>query len=429
MVAGDTLTLDIERPAVGGRMIARHEGAVVLVAGAIPGERVRARVERVHRGTVFARTTEVVEASPDRVPADARLSCGGHVLAHVAAARQAALKAEMIADAFRRIGRIGLGEIPVERGPEDAYRTRARVHVRERRWGFFEAGTHELCSIAGSRQLSEASAAILDRLCAAVATATVDGSSEVEWAETVDGSRRVAHVSVTARHRVLPVTECPGVDALWWSDTRRPAGTSVWGDPVIVDRLATTRAGSVGVQHHVRSFFQGNRFLLQALVDDVAERLGAAQPTGRGGKLDAPATLADLYAGCGLFSMRLAADGWTVEAVEGDRWAAADLAANATRQAGVRAHHAPVERAIGDGTLRTAQAVIVDPPRAGLPGDVVDGLCALPARRLVYVSCDPATLARDVRRFVDGGFALGGARAFDLFPRTAHVETIVTLTR
>jgi tRNA/tmRNA/rRNA uracil-C5-methylase (TrmA/RlmC/RlmD family) len=414
---GDTLVLDIERPAVGGRMIARHAGAVVLVAGAIPGERVRARVERVHHGTVFARTTDVMDASPDRVPAGADLACGGHVLAHVAAARQAALKAEIVGDAFRRIGRLDAGAVLVQSGPADAYRTRARVHVRERRWGFFEAGSHELCSLAASRQLSEASATILDRLCGAVAATIGAGSSEVEWAETLDGARRVAHVSVMARHHILPVAAVDGVDGLWWSDTRRPAGTSAWGEPVIVDPIVTARGDAVDVQHHVRSFFQANRFLVQALVDDVAGRIGDAS------------TVADLYAGAGLFSVRLAADGWTVEAVEGDRWAAADLAANAARQPRLRAHHVPVERALGLGTIGAVESVVVDPPRAGLPAEVVAGIGALPARTLVYVSCDPATLARDVRRFVDAGFSLGDVRAFDLFPRTAHIETVVTLTR
>jgi 23S rRNA (uracil1939-C5)-methyltransferase len=339
------------------------------------------------------------------------------VLAHVTAARQAALKAEMVADAFRRIGRVDAGAVPVVSGPADAYRTRARVHVRGRRWGFFEAGTHELCSIAASRQLSETSAAILDRLCAAVSGVAGDATCEVEWAETADGGRRVAHVNVAARHRVSPVRECAGVHALWWSDTGRPAGTAVWGDPVIADTITTAAGAAVDVHHHVRSFFQGNRFLLQALVDETAARVGDA------------ATVADLYAGAGLFSVRLAADDRRVEAVEGDRWAAADLAFNAERHPGLRAHHAPVDRALAAHALGPVECVVVDPPRAGLAADVAAALCALPARTIVYVSCDPATLARDVRRFVDAGFAPGSIRAFDLFPRTAHVETVVTLTR
>jgi 23S rRNA (uracil1939-C5)-methyltransferase len=144
---GDLLTLVIERPAVGGRMIARHDSGIVLVAGAIPGERVTARVERVQRRTVFARTVEVLEASPDRVVADAGLACGGHVFAHIAAPRQAALKGEMIADAFRRQGRLEIARVPVATGPADGYRTRARVHVRRGRWGFFEEGSHTLCDI------------------------------------------------------------------------------------------------------------------------------------------------------------------------------------------------------------------------------------------------------------------------------------------
>ena len=139
MRVGATVTLDIERPAVGGRMIGRHDGRVVLVAGAIPGERVEARVERVQRQVIWAHTVRVVTASPDRIEVAAGLTCGGQVLAHVSEARQRSLKAEMLGDALRRIGKLTL-EAPIAMcaGPADGYRIRARVHVRSGRAGFFE---------------------------------------------------------------------------------------------------------------------------------------------------------------------------------------------------------------------------------------------------------------------------------------------------
>ena len=149
MRRGETLTLDIERPAVGGRMIARHDGRVVLVAGAIPGERVDARIDRVQRQLAWADTTRVVTPSPDRVDVPPGLTCGGQVLAHVSEARQRALKAEMIADALTRIGKLTLdGPIAMYGGPADGYRTRARVHVRSGRAGFFDEGTHHVCALA-----------------------------------------------------------------------------------------------------------------------------------------------------------------------------------------------------------------------------------------------------------------------------------------
>lgn len=413
---GDLLTLAIDRPAVGGRMIARHEGAVVLVAGAIPGERVTARVERVQRRTVFARTVDVLEASPDRVAADAGLSCGGHVFAHIAAPRQAALKAEMIADAFRRQGRLEIGPVPVATGPADGYRTRARVHVRRGRWGFFEEGSHVLCDITASRQLRPESAAVLERLCVVVAAAP-DTAAEVEWSESVDGARRVAHVGLTAGGAALTLTPIEGLDGASWSDARGRM-RQAWGEPVVVDTLAVggDTAATVDVRHHVRAFFQGNRYLLQALVDDVV------------GRVTAP-VVADLYAGVGLFSLVLAAQGRAVEAVEGDDWAAGDLQANGGPTSRVHVHHRAVETYVQRTRLDAFGTVVVDPPRTGLAPQVTTALIGARVPCVVYVSCDPATLARDVRLFVDGGYSVGDVRAFDLFPRTAHVETVLTLTR
>src|SRR5687767_5589567 len=106
MTPGDQLTLTIEKPAAGGRMIARHDGAVVLVSAAIPGETVAATVEKVQRGTVWARTTRVIAPSPDRIEAEGDWSCGGSVFAHVRYPRQLALKTEIIRDALTRIGRL-----------------------------------------------------------------------------------------------------------------------------------------------------------------------------------------------------------------------------------------------------------------------------------------------------------------------------------
>ncbi|MGE0815449.1 MAG: class I SAM-dependent RNA methyltransferase [Vicinamibacterales bacterium] len=411
---GDTLTLEVERPAVGGRMIARHDGAVVLVAGAIPGERVVAAVERVQRHTVFARTVDVLEPSPDRVAADPALACGGNVLAHVSAPRQAALKGEMLTDAFRRLARTDVGRVPVVAGPADGYRTRARAHVRRGRWGFFEASTHALCAIAGTRQLSADGAARLEAICAAVAGATPH-AAEVEWAESLDGARFAAHVDVAGRVPRGGIGTRSDVQGLSWSGDGRESREG-FGEPFVVDTLRGADGREVTIRHHVRSFFQGNRYLLQVLVDDVA------------GRVDADAA-ADLYAGVGLFSVRLAADGRTVAAVEADRYAAGDLAAHARDWPALVAHHATVEAFVAAGGLDAVPVVVVDPPRTGLAPAVAAAVARSAARRIVYVSCDPATLARDVGLLIADGFALADLRAFDLFPRTAHVEAVATLER
>lgn len=419
MQVGGRLTVDVERPAVGGRMIARHDGRVVFVAGAIPGERVEVRIERVQRQVAWAQTTGVVTASPDRVDVPAGLTCGGQVLAHVSEARQRSLKAEMLADALRRIGKVTLdAPVAMTGGPADGYRTRARVHVRAGRAGFFDEGTHHLCALAPSRQLSPASVDVIARLTAALAGAVAAVEAEVEWAEDVAGEHRIAHVSVGDPGHLRALSRLavvPGLDGLSVSvagDGRVVA--PVWGEARVVDRVRASDDAAVAVGHSARAFFQGNRYLLQPLVDEVL------------GHLEGP--VLDLFAGVGLFALAAAVAGHQVTAVEGDHVAALDLAANAAAVPAVTAVHAAVEAYLA-GSAPGGGTAIVDPPRTGLSPDAVAGLIALAPARLVYVSCDPATLARDVRRCLDAGYQLATVRGFDLFPRTGHVEAVVTLRR
>ena len=131
MTETDLITLTVEKPVAGGRMLARHEGAVVLVGGALPGEVVEARVERVQRGTAWAQTTRVLTASAGRV-GEPNL-CGGCVLAHASYPLQLQLKQQIVVDAFRRVARMPLeGEVSVVASPAEGYRMRARLHVRGR---------------------------------------------------------------------------------------------------------------------------------------------------------------------------------------------------------------------------------------------------------------------------------------------------------
>src|SRR5262245_46699943 len=140
--AGQILELSIEKPAAGGRMIARANGQVVLVGGAIPGEVVSARIERVSKGVAYAATVAPVEASADRREPFVDLACGGSLYAHIAYPRQLVIKGQVIADAFGRIARLPLETTPaVAASPETGYRMRARAHVRTGKVGFFKEGT------------------------------------------------------------------------------------------------------------------------------------------------------------------------------------------------------------------------------------------------------------------------------------------------
>src|SRR3954468_1949035 len=152
--AGQQIDVDIERPASGGAMIARHEGQVVLVTGAIPGERVTATVHKVQPRVAFASVSTVVQAAPSRRATAGDALCGGCLYAHIEPDAQRALKAEIVADAFARIARAPLATpVAVAASPERGYRMRARLHVRGDRLGFYREGTHELCDPAATGQL------------------------------------------------------------------------------------------------------------------------------------------------------------------------------------------------------------------------------------------------------------------------------------
>lgn len=407
LTPGATVRLTIEKPAAGGRMIARHDGQVVFVSGAIPGERVSARIERVAKGLAYAETVAVDERSSDRRDAWTDPMCGGCLYAHVSYPRQLALKALVVTDAFARIGRLELPHpLVVAPSPEEGYRMRARLHVRGGRVGFFREGTHEVCDARSTRQLLPASCDAVDRLAAALRSLRVDAVREIELSENVDGSERVVHLDATAP-----------VDSRLVE--RLTSGEGLTPGPYVSDHLSVME-NAFTLRRHVLSFFQGNRFLLRDLVEHV---VGAIE---RGGRV------VDLYAGAGLFSVAVAlARSAKVVAVEGDRYSAADLAANATASHGaVEAVHAPVEAFVKRTMHAPAKpdALIVDPPRTGISREALDGIVGIGAARLVYVSCDAATLARDARRLLDAGYSMVNLTGFDLFPNTPHVETVVTFS-
>ncbi|HEX7282668.1 MAG TPA: TRAM domain-containing protein, partial [Vicinamibacterales bacterium] len=194
MNRGDRLRLTVERPAAGGRMIARHEGAIVFVSGAIPGEIVEAEIEKVQRGTAWAITKTVLQPSPDRVDGAPDGACGGSVLAHIAYERQLALKAAIVADTFRRLGRITLdAPVQVVGSPIDGYRMRARLHMRNGKIGFFREGTHSLCDARATRQLRDDAMDAIVELEGALAVLDRPTVAEIELSENVDASERAAH--------------------------------------------------------------------------------------------------------------------------------------------------------------------------------------------------------------------------------------------
>ncbi len=420
---GSVVTLDVEKPAAGGRMLARHQGQVVLVWGAIPGERVTARVDQAKKSVAFASTVEVLSASPDRRTVSGDPRCGGNVLAHVAYERQRQLKGEIIRDAFGRIGRIPLDRAPdVMASPEQGYRMRARLHVANGRLGFYREESHELCDAIETGQLSETTSAWIAAAQEMLRTGSSGRVTAVEIAENIAGDERACHLDL--REGADPSAYAALASGLVGL-TAQPADSreaeTLSGTPRVTD-LIQVRDGDAAVSlrltRNVRAFFQGNRFLVAPLLHHVMALV-----------TDEP--VVDLYAGGGLFGLGLLAAGAEdVTLVEGDPVSGGDLQANADPyRPRARVERSSVEAFLVGRRAQRPATMIVDPPRTGLSRDAAAGILAMAPPKLVYVSCDPATLARDARALLEGGYTLGGIMGLDLFPNTAHVETVVQFVR
>jgi 23S rRNA (uracil1939-C5)-methyltransferase len=423
---GQLVELSIEKPASGGRMIARHQGQIVLVRGAIPGERVRALVERAEKRLAYAATKEIVDASPDRRPDGGDPLCGGALYSHIAYPRQLALKSDVIRDAFARVGRHPIERaVDVAASPEAGYRMRARLHVHGDRAGFYREGTHQLCEAAATRQLRSAAVDAVSALTTVLDRSARGAATSIAIAENLAGDERAAHLELAPGSAVTgPLLEAAAQDSgLRGISARNPTTGQllVAGEPVVFEPLAAItshRAHHGTLRRRAEAFFQGNRFLVPALVAAVIDLVPD------------DGDILDLYAGVGLFSVALAAVGrLEVTGVEGDHAGGADFLENARAQAPrLTAHVTSVEAYLAE-AQGTAATVIVDPPRTGMSPTALSSLVRLKPARLVYVSCDPPTLARDARRLIDGGYTLASLRAFDFFPNTPHVESLALFVR
>lgn len=418
------LDLDVERAVAGGRMLARHAGRVVFVAGAVPGERVRARVTRSSRQALWADTVEVLRASVDRRNPNCDPMCGGLAFAHISYPRQLELKGQIVADAFRRLARLEIESPSVAGSGEVGYRMRSRLHVRDGRAGFFVEGTHQLCDAGPSGQIVPA---VLDAVAAAIATLAADAPKleAIVVSENVPGTERVLHLEPKDGERLDPQRlkglRVPGASGI--TTLSRGTLVTISGESVVRDTTETIPevADAIGApavwSRRPTSFFQGNRFLVGRLIRRVLA-------------LAAGDRVADLYAGVGLFTVALAARGSRVLAVEADASASADLAANiAGWPQAVRTVQGSTEEFLRRPPAPAPDTVIVDPPRTGMSADALDQLAQWNPGAIVYVSCDPPTLARDAARLGLRGYRLMSIEGLDLFPNTPHIESIAAFAR
>ncbi len=416
----------------GGEALGYHHGRTVLVPRALPGERLEVEAVRIAKGVVHARPLRILQAAPERVdpPCPYFGRCGGCQYQHLSPERQATAKREILRETLRRIGKIiWEGEIPVHAAHPWNYRNQARLKIAHKpdgkvELGFFEAESHRLFPVDACLILSPRLNAILAELRGPEWSSRLAHSREVELL----ADDRDERVMLTLRgDLVRDEVEALARDCLAWLPgvesvvSEQGRSLRVFGKPVL-----TYRVGEFQYQISPGSFFQASRYLLPKLVAAVAglESRGRQAPDRRSLALD-------LFAGVGLFTLPLAKEFDQVVAAEAQPEAAVDLAANAAAH-GLKNIRAVRETAY-DFLRRFAQSgadfVVLDPPRAGVGASTLKFLTALSPRQILYVSCHPSTLARDLNCLAERGYRINSIELFDFFPQTFHIESLAHLTR
>lgn len=387
----------IEKWVYGGDGLARVDGQVVLVPFVLPGERVDVSIRRVKNGLLRGDDPEILEPSPSRVIPSCEYfaRCGGCHYQHATYETQLAGKAAILKDTLRRLGGIEYGnDIGVVSSEPWSYRNRVQLHFENGRSGFHRAGSHQICPIdhcpISSPVLSEA----IRKLSTAVRAP--------QW------PRFLRSLELFSNERELQITV---------GDTTRPiaarffewCGTFL---PSLAPGAIDYEAGGFTFRISRGSFFQVNRFLVNALVEEAL--------------LDANGKNAvDLYAGVGLFSLPLSRRYESVDAVERGGPAFRDLEWNAQQSPNLYFARGSAEEYLRS-IQQTPDLIVADPPRAGLGPEVTAELLRLRPAQLTIVSCDPATLSRDLKTLLQV-FEIRRIALIDLFPQTFHFETIVHL--
>lgn len=427
-LAGETVEVVVERVVPGGDGLARVDGAVVLIRGGLPSDQLEIRLAkdgpRLFRGTLL----RVVRPSPQRRP-EAEVcpravagACGGCDWPAATLSAHRDLKTSVVRDALGRIGKVADHELPPFGwiGSPRSYRLRNRLHVDSLgRVGFFAPRSNDVDRLETCEIVSEA---LLERLPAVSAVFTSAGrGGELETLEGIDGSPLVARFRPG-----LPIADPDGLaralhGPLDGIEILGPLGETVARrGPGHVD----LQVGAARFRVSAASFFQGNRFLLLPFLGEARRMLGSAPVAG--------GRAVDLYAGGGFLTRPLLEVGFRTTAVEIDRWSGDDLQANLSAWALEGLNRGTVVRSSAEKFIARerpgAEVVVVDPPRAGMSPDVRKALLRLRPRRILLVSCDPATFARDMGE-LKSAWRIMQVTLLDLFPGTHHVESMALLER
>ncbi len=417
---GDRVQLGVRGLASGGSGVADlPDGRVAFVRRTAPGDLVRARIVRLRPRWGEAALEDVLEPGPGRVEPRCPLygACGGCTLQHLDYAEQLHWKRRFVADAMRRIGGLEIELPEVTPSPREiGYRNRMTFTLRRLRGGRIVAGLHGLrepdriVDINGECVLPEPSVLAAWR---ALRRTWSDDTWPLPPARELRVTLRSLDEGVILRvdggrpgwNPEILLERVPGLAGVWHHADGMP-------DPVRVAGHEVHESwGGERIRVDGRAFLQVNRTAAEPMVEHVVALAG---PAGRA---------VDAYCGVGVYGRTLARRGWVVEGIELD--AHACEAAEQGGSAGFTVHQGRVEERLP--ALLPADLLILNPPRAGLHHEIPSVLRSRPPARVVYVSCDPATLARDARR-LGSRFRLAALRSFDLFPQTAHVETVALFT-
>jgi 23S rRNA (uracil1939-C5)-methyltransferase len=413
------MKLRIEKAIYGGDGLARDSGKAIFVPGTLPGELVEATVAADRRSFANSELDAILEPSHERVLPGCEYvpRCGGCQYQHANAAFQLQMKVDILKETLARAHLPLPGEISSLAGPPWGYRNRIRLHVAGSGLGYRQRGTHKLlpvthCPIAAPL-LEQAVAAVtriagLGGLCEEVEFFT-NGEQDQMLVSLWPGPRqrlRERDLEAFAEQLQREIPALIGVGLF------SPQSSTMmhWGE-----RSLTYTACGIPYQVSLGSFFQVNRFLLAPLLQLAIE--------GRSGQV-----AWDLYSGAGLFARAL--NFKNVTAVESEGFSADDLKKNLEGRPHrvVRSSTLDFLRSQTRGQEKP-ELILVDPPRAGLGKEICTLLAGVAAPEIVYVSCDPATLARDLQSLLQSGYSLHKMNLVDLFPQTFHMETVTFLKR
>jgi 23S rRNA (uracil1939-C5)-methyltransferase len=409
--------LDVTTLAHGPDAVGRHEGRVIFVPGAAPGDRVRVRVVEQHGNYARAVMVHRCVAGPSHrePPCPWVGACGGCPWQHVDYPTQLAAKESNVRESLARIAGVRPTLLPILAAPSEwAYRHRIRLHTDAGgALGYRRPRSHELVAIEHCVIAEPALSAVLMPLRAllpALATTLDD-------VEILSNGRGAVVIDATARGRFRE-SDAALVQA-WLEHTTTVAGMGVRGRDWTrrfgaTELHVTSEAGAAPVMQRVGTFTQVNPVANLVLVRTVVDFVGAGAP------------VLDLYCGAGNLSLPLARIVPSVVAVDADAGGIADgaAAAAAAKLRNVRFEVGAADRYLRRYGLADAAVVVLDPPRTGAAA-VAQLLARLKPPRIVYVSCEPSTLARDVRTLVGGGYTVECVQPIDLFPQSEHVETVL----